>query len=136
MARMLERTLLRAGPAPLSLADYRMLTAVAGGEARASRLARRLAVGKPSVSASVDSLVRRGLLERRGRSTDQRAIELRITAEGDRLRRAAETALCDLVYEVAGHTADSDAALAALAAFGAAIEARHGEHTEPQAHIS
>lgn len=132
MARMLERALARVGPPALSLSDYRMLTAVAGGEARASRLARRLAVGKPSVSASVDSLVRRGLLERRGRSSDQRAIELSITAEGDSLRRAAEAALCDLIGDVAARTPDPAGTLAALAAFGTAIEERHSALAEQQ----
>jgi DNA-binding MarR family transcriptional regulator len=136
MARMLERALTRVGPPALSLSDYRMLTAVADGEARASRLARRLAVGKPSVSASVDSLVRRGLLERRGRSTDQRAIELRITAAGDHLRRDAEAALCDLAGDVAAHTADPETTLAALAGFGAAIEERQREHAGQRAQTS
>lgn len=133
---MLERALTRVGPGVLSLSDYRMLTAVAGGEARASRLAQRLAVGKPTVSASVDSLVRRGLLERQGRSTDQRAIELRITAEGDRLRRDAESVLCELVGDVTARTADPEVTLAALAAVGAAIEERHSEHAEQQARPS
>ncbi|QAY61015.1 MarR family transcriptional regulator [Microbacterium protaetiae] len=125
MARMLERTLQH--HAPLSLSDYRILSAVADGEARASRLAQRLAVGKPSVSASVDSLVRRGLLARAGGAGDQRAIDLRITAEGDRVRFDAERALVALVTEVAEHTSEPTATMAAIAAFGAALEERQAQ---------
>src|SRR5262249_17877418 len=49
LSRLLERA-----AAPLSLADYRALAAILAGEERASRLAERLAVGKPSISATVD----------------------------------------------------------------------------------
>jgi DNA-binding MarR family transcriptional regulator len=122
VARMLERTLAQQDPPALSLSDYRMLSAVAGGEARASRLSARLAVGRPAVSASVDSLARRGLLTRHGGEGDQRAIELRITPEGDRVRAAAEEALGALVRDIAGRTPDAQATLAALAAFGEGIE--------------
>ena len=127
---MLERTLQHRTSPQLTLSDYRMLTAVAGGEARASRLARRLAVGKPSVSASVDSLVRRGLLERRGGAGDQRAVDLLITAVGDGARHDAESALTELVIDIAARTADPTATLAALAAFGDALERRQSESTE------
>jgi DNA-binding MarR family transcriptional regulator len=81
-----------------------------------------LAVGRPAVSASVESLARRGLLTRHGGEGDQRAIELRITPEGDRVRAAAEEALGALVRDIAGRTPDAQATLAALAAFGEGLE--------------
>jgi len=124
MARMLEHALSRDTTPPISLSDYRMLSAVAGGEARASRLARRLAVGKPAISASVDSLARRGLLTRHGGAADQRAIDLRITPDGDRVRVEAERALARVVVDIANRTDDPAGTVAALADFGAALEQR------------
>ena len=56
----------------LNLAHYRVLAAVAEGEQRASHVASRLALGKPTISASVDALCRRGLLVREPSETDQR----------------------------------------------------------------
>ena len=48
-------------PGSLGLAHYRFLALVAGGDERASRLAERLALGKPAVSAAVGALVAQGL---------------------------------------------------------------------------
>jgi len=136
-ARMLERALAHGTAPALSLSDYRVLTAVAGGEGRASRLARRLAVGKPSVSASVDSLVRRGLLARSAGAGDQRAIDLTVTAGGHALLVDADRAVTALVTDIASRTPDPSGTLAALAAFGTALEQRQTEiaahHTERRA---
>jgi len=136
-ARMLERALARDTAPTLTLSDYRVLTAVAGGEGRASRLARRLAVGKPSVSASVDSLVRRGLLARRVGAGDQRAIDLTVTPTGHDVLGDADRAIAGLVTDIASRTPDPEGTLAALAAFGTALEQRQGEiaahRTEPRA---
>ncbi len=57
--RVLERA-----SGELSLAHYRVLSAIASGEKRASRVAERLAIGKPTVSAAVEALAQRGLLLR------------------------------------------------------------------------
>jgi DNA-binding MarR family transcriptional regulator len=40
----------------LSLAHYRVLAAIAQGDERASNIARKLAIGKPTVSVAVESL--------------------------------------------------------------------------------
>ena len=123
VARMLERAL----PPGISLADYRMLSAIAEGEARASRLAHRLAVGKPSVIGMVDSLVRRGLVARAVADGDQRAVDLAVTDAGETARAEAQDALSALVADIAGRTADPAGTLAALAAFGDGVEARQAE---------
>src|ERR1700712_4797094 len=88
LSRVIERS-----SDSLSLADYRVLSAIIAGEARASRLAERLAVGKPTVSASVDSLCRRGLLRRAQVEGDQRATELSLTDEGQALFDDVESAM-------------------------------------------
>lgn len=118
MARLLERTM----PGRLSLADFRMLSAIGDGEARASRLARRLALGKPAVSASVDSLVRRGLITRTAHGTDQRAIDLALTVEGVAILAEADATLGHVIERIADATPDADATLRALASIGPALD--------------
>jgi DNA-binding MarR family transcriptional regulator len=49
--RVLERA-----SGELSLAHYRVLAAIASGDERASRVANRLAIGKPTVSVAVEAL--------------------------------------------------------------------------------
>jgi DNA-binding MarR family transcriptional regulator len=119
-SRLLERAL-----SDLSLADFRVLSAVAEGEARASRLATRLALGKPAISSTVDSLVRRGLLTRTVPDGDQRAVDLALTPHGEVVRTHAERTLVGIVTELAADTRDPDAVLRSLAAFGGAIERMH-----------
>src|ERR1700741_3155251 len=79
--------------ADLTLAQYRVLTLVAEGDERASLLAGRLAVTKPSMSAVVDGLVERGHLAREPVEGDRRAIRLRLTTEGSDALAAAEDAI-------------------------------------------
>ena len=59
LARLLERAC-----TPLTLAQYRLLAMIAGGAERASELAGQLALTKPTVSATLDTLVDRGLITR------------------------------------------------------------------------
>jgi len=120
--RLLERAL-----DGLSLADFRVLSAVGGGEERASRLAARLALGKPAISASVDSLCRRGLLRRAPLDADQRVLSLALTPDGEHVLSEAERRMTDIVEGLAGRTADPGATLTALAALNAAIDAQHDE---------
>ena len=76
-SRLLERA-----SGEVNLAHYRVLAAIASGDQRASRIAAKLALGKPTVSASVESLCKRGLLARSGVQGDQRAASLQLTSEG------------------------------------------------------
>lgn len=79
LARALERS-----SGDLNLAHYRVLAAVADGDERASRVAERLALGKPTVSAAVESLCKRGLLAREVADDDRRAATLSPTPAGKR----------------------------------------------------
>ncbi|HKT57726.1 MAG TPA: MarR family winged helix-turn-helix transcriptional regulator [Microbacterium sp.] len=118
LARMLERMM----PARLTMADFRMLSAIGDGEARASRLAHRLAVGKPTVSATVDSLVKRGLVTRTAHGADQRAIDLALTIDGVTVLADADAALGNALDRIAAETPDADATLRALAQLGPALD--------------
>ena len=90
LARVLERA---AGD--LTLAQYRVLALVAAGDERATLLAGRLAITKPSVSAVVDGLVERGCLAREAVEGDRRAVRLRITPGRSAALTAAETAMAE-----------------------------------------
>ena len=118
VSRILERA-----SGDLSLADYRVLSAIAEGEGRASRLAARLTLGKPAISSSVDSLVRRGLLLKSHVDGDQRATALSLTAEGEAVLGAAEAHMLLRLEAVCAKTADPAATMAAIASLGPAIEA-------------
>jgi len=117
LARILER-----GTGDLSLAHYRVLAAVADGHERASRVATRLALGKPTISSSVDALTRRGLLIRKT-ADDQRAAILRITEAGEAVLAEVDAALVARLRVVVAQLDDPAAALNALSAFGPALDA-------------
>ena len=125
LSRLIERSC-----PDLSLAHYRVLAAVADGDERASRVAQRLALGKPTVSANVDALCRRGLLLRGDVADDQRAVALRLTPDGERVLAGAEAAMAARLADVLGYTADADGTRAALVGLGAGLDGWLAEHRD------
>jgi DNA-binding MarR family transcriptional regulator len=123
LSRMLER----ACP-ELSLPHYRVLAAVADGDERASRVAARLALGKPTISASVDALCRRGLLHRDEVANDQRAAALRLTPAGATLLAEAEAAMTARLAGVTAHTRRGADARDGLTRLGAGLDRLVAEH--------
>jgi DNA-binding MarR family transcriptional regulator len=117
LSRLIERA-----SDSLSLADYRVLSAIVAGEERASRLAARLAVGKPTVSASVDSLCRRGLLHKTQVEGDQRATALSLTAEGQSLFDEVEAAMAARIQMLTALTPNPAVPLESLAQLGGAMD--------------
>jgi long-chain acyl-CoA synthetase len=96
----------------LTLPQYRVLGILAEGAAAASGLADRLAVRRPSITALIDGLVARGLVDRRQEDTDRRRVEVRLTPEGvDTLARADE-AVDEYLVAIAGHLPDKEEAMA------------------------
>ncbi len=122
MARVLERSC-----EGLSLAQYRVLALVAHGDERASRLADRLAVARPTVTAVVDGLVERGLLSRAPGDDDRRVTRIAITGAGVRALGAAELAMAERLEAVLGRTRDRGAVLSALAQLADALDAAAAE---------
>jgi DNA-binding MarR family transcriptional regulator len=106
----------------LSISDYRVLAQIASGEERASRLAARLAVGKPAISATVESLNRRGLIVRNSVEGDARATSLALTDEGQELFDRMEGRMTRQLELLAQRTDDPDGLIQALGALGEAIE--------------
>lgn len=106
----------------LSLAHYRILSAVASGHERASHVAARLALGRPTVSAAVDSLSKRDLLKRTEVEGDQRASTLRLTAPGEQVLARVEGEMRQRIRELAERTADPERLLEALVLLGQAVD--------------
>ena len=96
----------------LTLPQYRVLGILAEGSAAASGLADRLAVRRPSITALIDGLVARGLVDRRQEDTDRRRVALRLTDEGVRTLAAADRAVDDYLVSIAGHLSDKEEAMA------------------------
>ncbi|HMH57932.1 MAG TPA: MarR family winged helix-turn-helix transcriptional regulator [Galbitalea sp.] len=106
----------------LSPADYRVMSAIAGGEARASRLAARLLLGKPTISSTVDSLSKRGLVVKSAVESDNRAIELSLSHEGAELFTRMENRMLRQLELLAARTPNPEQVVESLGWLGAAIE--------------
>ena len=113
LARHVEHAL---DPLDLSLPQYRVLSLLGDGSSASSALAGRLAVSPPSVTAVVDGLVARGLVERHADAADRRRLTLVLTSDGARLLRAAELAVDARLGEVAEYLEDPSSAAAAIEA--------------------
>src|SRR4051812_31425960 len=74
---------------------------LAEGSALTSVLADQLAVTKPTVSAVVDGMVERGLVQRGPDASDRRRVALTLTADGLRLLAAADDAIFARLGEIA-----------------------------------
>jgi DNA-binding MarR family transcriptional regulator len=74
----------------LTLPQYRVMGILAEGTAAASALADRLAVRRPSITALIDGLVARDLVDRRQEDSDRRRVSLRLTPEGLRTLARAD----------------------------------------------
>jgi long-chain acyl-CoA synthetase len=90
----------------LSAPQYRVLGLLDERSAVSSDLAERLAVRPPTVTAVVDGLVARGLVERRTVVADRRLVDHVLTAEGRRLLARADAAVQQRLEEIAGCLGD------------------------------
>lgn len=87
----------------LSLPQYRILLFLDEGWTGASKLAEHLAVSRPTVTAVVDGLVLRGLVERRHEDGDRRRVGHTLTPAGRELLEAADQIIDDRMREIASH---------------------------------
>ncbi len=86
----------------LSCSQYRILGILAEGSEMSSSLAERLAVRPPSVTAVIDGLVTRGLVDRTHNENDRRRISLGITPEGETVLTSADRAVNERLEQIAG----------------------------------
>ena len=85
----------------LSLPQYRILWLLDAGPTISSALAERLAVRPPSVTAVVDGLVNRGLVERQHTEGDRRCVSHVLTPEGRLVLAAADQAVDGRLGDIA-----------------------------------
>lgn len=113
----------------LSVSQYRILDRLSDGSAAGRNLAEWLAVKPPSITALVDGLVIRGLVERRPDPADRRRVTHALTSRGTAAYAAATNALSSRLNQVLEHIpelADARQMVAALVGWDTALE-RAGE---------
>jgi len=100
LARLLEIAL---GDVGLSLPQYRLLGYLSRGSSAASPAARELSTSRPSVTALVDGVVAKGLVERLPHPGDRRKITLAMTAPGFDALSQADAAITARLQTVASY---------------------------------
>jgi DNA-binding MarR family transcriptional regulator len=108
--------------AGLTPQQYRILKLAGAGGERSARLAERLAVAKPTLTATADGLVAAGYARRDAEPGDRRVVRLCLTPAGRAAIERADTAYCAWLDRLLGATADADRVLDALGALDAALE--------------
>jgi long-chain acyl-CoA synthetase len=98
----------------LSLPQYRILGMLAEGASMPSALAARLAVRRPTVTAVVDGLVARHLVERTPGGDDRRNVTHTLTAKGKRLLAKANISADGRLVAIADSLGDPVLARQAL----------------------
>jgi long-chain acyl-CoA synthetase len=120
-ARALERVL-----GDMTLAQFRVLSVVASSPERASRIAAKADMSRPSLSGLLDGMVSRGWVRRCVVDADRRGVRLEVTADGHvalgHAQRAVSEAMTGILVDV---PADERAAvLRALVALARAFDER------------
>lgn len=108
----------------LSVPQYRLLSLLSEGSVNASTLAQRLVVSRPSVTALVDGLVARGMVERGTDPADCRHVTHLVTELGGQVLAEADRAAAARLRDLATHLVPDDFpdASAGLAAWGRALD--------------
>ena len=122
LARVAEQACQSTG---ISLPQYRLLVSVSDGAQRASELAARVGVSRPTLTSLVDGLEQAGLLRRQPVPTDRRGIELVPTVEGLGAVERADAALTRRMLELVGPETAARARCV-VEALGAALD-REGQ---------
>jgi len=89
-ARTVERAL-----DDMTLPQFRVLSLISSSPERASRIAEKAAVSRPSLTGLLDGLEQRGWVRRVGVLGDRRGVGLEVTPEGRGALRAAERAAAE-----------------------------------------
>jgi len=125
-ARLARQVDLALGEVDLSASQYRLLALLGRGSSAASALADTLTVSRPSITAVVDGLVAKGLVERRPDDEDRRRVHHVLTAAGTRVLDQADAAVGGRLAEIAAHAGDrvqADRLLDALGLWSDALDA-------------
>ena len=102
-ARRLERAL-----HDMTLPQFRVLAIVASSSERASRIADRAAVSRPSLTGLLDGLESRGWVRRVDVSGDRRGVRLEVTPTGTTALAEAELAMAGALSDLLGATTSGE----------------------------
>ena len=100
LARLARGVEVACQKANLSLAQYRLLGFIAKSPQRASELASRASVSRPTLTSLIDGLADRGLVRREQVEGDRRGINLEVTPEGAAALGLADDLLCDRLSDL------------------------------------
>jgi DNA-binding MarR family transcriptional regulator len=106
----------------LSPQQYRILKLAGAGGERSARLAQRLAVAKPTLTAIADSLVAAGLARREAEAGDRRVVRLHLTQAGTEAVARADAAYRQWLGQMLDLTGDGPRITADLARLSSALE--------------
>jgi DNA-binding MarR family transcriptional regulator len=114
--------------AGLTPSQYRIMKLASAGGERSTRLAQRLAVAKPTLTATADGLVAAGYASRAAEPGDRRVVRLSLTPAGHAALDRADAAYTGWLGQLLDGTGDPEAVLDALGLLGSAMtEARRAK---------
>jgi DNA-binding MarR family transcriptional regulator len=108
----------------LSPQQYRILKLAGAGGERSARLAERLAVAKPTLTATADGLVAAGYAQREAEAGDRRVVRLCLTEAGRAALERADVVYAGWLGPLLGATGDIDGVLEAFRSLDAAMDER------------
>ena len=125
-ARRLERAL-----DDMTLPQFRVLAIVASSSERASRIAERAAVSRPSLTGLLDGLESRGWVRRVDVSGDRRGVRLEVTPAGTTALAEAELAMAGALSDLLGVTTfgERSRAVKGLTSLGEILRAARARET-------
>jgi DNA-binding MarR family transcriptional regulator len=104
--------------------QYRILKLAGAGGERSARLAERLAVAKPTLTATADGLVAAGYAQREAEAGDRRVVRLSLTAAGLAALERADASYADWLGPLLGATGDMAGVLEVIRGLEAAMDER------------
>ena len=111
--------------AGLTPSQYRIMKLAAAGGERSTRLAQRLAVAKPTLTAIADGLVAAGYASRTAEPGDRRVVRLSLTPAGRAALDRADAAYTAWLGRLLDETGEPAAVLNALGQLAEAHRAAH-----------
>jgi DNA-binding MarR family transcriptional regulator len=111
--------------AGLTPSQYRIMKLAAAGGERSTRLAQRLAVAKPTLTAIADGLVAAGYASRTAEPGDRRVVRLSLTRAGRAALDRADAAYTAWLGRLLDETGEPAAVLNALGQLAEAHRAAH-----------
>jgi DNA-binding MarR family transcriptional regulator len=119
LSRMIERA-----QTELTVPQYRVLRLVGAGEESSARVADRLSVRRPTLTAAADGLVASGYLARESDPSDRRVVRLCLTPSGREVLDRTNAALRERLGALLAGLPAPDRLFALLGEVGGALDAR------------